>query len=186
MGMQSMKQTGRTTLTVVFATLLVMTFVFAAVAGQSAEGNPVKTVELTVNGIWSAPENNGVDLDGLQLLTRPDGIDKWDADKQRQWLRDNGYDLSIDLNERGVWLHAVDTNIVAVPSGKWDEKNLSWIASEMAPGSASGPLVFWELPADLTPITFAFRTRNGASGILRVVAYSQEERTATIQVKLDG
>jgi len=139
---------------------------------------------LVVNGIWSAPDNNGVDLDGLRLLTRPDGIDSWAEEKRRKWLYDNGYDLSIDINEKGVWLHAVGTNLVAIPAERWEGGDLSWIEDALQPGALSSPLVFWELPAVPLPITFAFRTQNGASGVFRVTAYSQKERKATIQVRL--
>ena len=48
-----------------------------AIAGKGGGPEMRKATELTVNGIWSAPENNGVDLDGLCLLTRPERIDDW-------------------------------------------------------------------------------------------------------------
>ena len=140
--------------------------------------------ELTVNGIWSAPEDNGVDLDGMRLLTRPEGIDKWSEEKRRKWLMDNGYDLSVDVNEKGVWLHAVAMNLVVIPNGRWEDADMSWIEGILQGGSLSSPLVFWELPQGVLPISFAFRTANGKSGIFRIASYSQQDRTATLQVKL--
>ena len=50
--------------------------------------------ELTVNGLWATPKDNGVDLDGRRLITRPDGIDQWTEDKRRQWLNDNQLNFS--------------------------------------------------------------------------------------------
>lgn len=155
-----------------------------AIAGRGGGDEMSKAIELTVNGIWSAPENNGVDLDGQRLLTRPEGIDAWSEDKRRQWLKDNGYDLSIDINEKGVWLHAVETNLVVIPDGKWGDADLSWIQEILQDGSQSSPLVFWELPKGVLPMTFAFRTANGKSGLFRIAAYSQEARKVTIEVKL--
>jgi hypothetical protein len=140
--------------------------------------------ELIVAGIWSAPENNGVDLDGLCLITRPDGIDTWTEEKRRQWLTDHGYDLSVDLGEKGVWLHAVSTNLLVLPNTKWEENDLSWIERTLQSGGLSSPLVFWELPQGVLPITFAFRTLNGTSGLFRVIACSISDKKATIQVKL--
>ena len=157
-----------------------------AVAKGPSTGNDVRNVtELAVNGIWSAPKDNGVDLDGLRLMTRPEGIDGWTAGKRQQWLTGSGYDLSVDINEKGVWLHAVETNLMVIPNERWEDSNLSWIRDILQPGALSSPLVFWELPPGLVPVTFAFRTRNGTAGIFRVTAYSQEKRQATIHVKLD-
>lgn len=144
----------------------------------------LKITELTVAGIGSAPENNGIDLDGRRLLTRPAGIDDWTETIRRQWLRNNGYDLSVDINDKGVWLHAVEMNLLVIPDSKWDDTDLSWIRSVLQAGALSSPLVFWELPPGLLPITFAFRTGNGVAGVFRVVAYSAGDRTATIQIKL--
>jgi len=155
-----------------------------ATPGKEGGSEMRMTTELTVNGIWSAPKNNGVDLDGLRLLTRPAGIDKWSDDKRRQWLKDNGYDLSIDINKKGVWLHAVETNLVVIPDGRWRDADLSWVQEILQDGSRSSPLVFWELPQGVLPMTFAFRTANGKSGVFRIAAYSQEARKVTIEIRL--
>ena len=170
----------------VFAAIGIAAILAMPCATAGKEGRPEmrKATELTVNGIWSAPENNGVDLDGLRLLTRPDGIDNWLDDKRRQWLKDNGYDLSVDINEKGVWLHAVETNLVVIQNGRWEHANMSWIEGILQGGSLSSPLVFWEIPQGVLPITFAFRTANGKSGVFRITAYSQEARKVTIEVKL--
>jgi hypothetical protein len=141
-------------------------------------------IELIVNGVWSAAENNGVDLDGCRLMTRPNGIDQWTEEKRREWLNDNGYDLSVDLGDKGVWLHAVATNLTTIPNARWDEKDLSWVTATLQPGSRSSPLIFWELPKGVLPITFAFRTMDGAAGLFRVTAYSVDEKKATVQIRL--
>jgi hypothetical protein len=143
-----------------------------------------KVTELIVNGLWAAPKDNGVDLDGLCLMTRPDGIDDWTEEKRRQWLNDNGYDLSVDLGDKGVWLHAVATNLASILNAQWKDESLSWIADTLQPGSLSSPLIFWQLPEDVLPITFAFRTMDGTSGVFRVTAYSVEDKKATIQIRL--
>lgn len=143
-----------------------------------------EVTELTVNGCWAAPTDNGVDLDGMCLMTRPDGIDDWSEDKRQQWLNDNGYDLSVDLGEKGVWLHAVATNLTVVPNAKWEDDDLSWVSGTLQPGPQASPLVFWCLPDGPLPITFVFRTLNGTAGIFRVTAHSVEEKKATIQIKL--
>ena len=46
-----------------------------------------KTTELTVNGLWAALEDNGIDFNELRLMTRPEGIDDWGEAKRQQWLR---------------------------------------------------------------------------------------------------
>lgn len=145
-----------------------------------------KSVELNVNGLWAAKENNGVDLDGCRLITRPEGIDQWDEEKRRHWLVENSYDLSIDLTEKGVFLHAVATNLVVVDPSRWEDSDLSWISRLLQVGSLAGPLVFWELPRGVLPITFAFRTSNGASGLFRVVDLSIQRKKAGIQIRLAG
>ncbi len=155
-----------------------------AIAGKGGGENVSKPTELTVNGIWSAPENNGVDLDGRCLLTRPEGIDNWSEGKRLQWLKDNGYDLSVDINDKGVWLHAVETNLMVIPNSRWEDTDLSWIQGTLQSGSLASPLVFWELPQGVLPITFAFRTANGRSGVFRMTAYSLNKRKATLQVRL--
>ncbi len=135
--------------------------------------------ELTVT------ENSGVDLDGLRLLTRPDDIDRRTEEERRQWLRANGYDLSIDLDdEKVVWVHGVETNLTVIPNDRWDEPDLSWIGETLQRGTLSSPLVLWELPQDILPLTFAFRTENGTSGLFRITAYSRHDKKATIQIKL--
>ena len=39
------------------------------------------TTRITVNGIGAAAENNGIDLDGQYLMTRPAEIDEWTEGK---------------------------------------------------------------------------------------------------------
>jgi len=135
--------------------------------------------ELTVT------EGTGVDLDGLRLLARPEGLDNETENERRHWLRENGYDLSIDLDDDKVaWIHGVETNLTVIPNDKWDNADLSWVVKTLQIGTLSSPLILWELPQDVIPITFAFRTANETSGVFRVTAYSQREKTATIQVKL--
>ncbi len=138
-----------------------------------------KATELTII------QGTGVDLDGLCLLVRPEDLDSRTENERRQWLRENGYDLSIDLDDdEAVWIHGVETNLTVIPNEKWDNSDLSWIGQILQDGTGSGPLVLWELPRDILPITFAFRTANGTSGVFRVTAYSQKDKKATVQVKL--
>ncbi len=140
--------------------------------------------ELTVNGLWAAPKDNGVDLDGRRLMTRAEGIDQWTEEKRRRWLNETGCDLSVDLGEKGAWLHAVATNLTVVANTRWEDKDLSWVKNTQQPGSLASPLIFWELPQGVLPITFAFRTINGTAGIFRVTAYSVTDKNATIQIRL--
>ena len=143
-----------------------------------------EVTELTVNGLWAASTDNGIDLDGRCLMTRPEGIDDWTEEKRLQWLDDNGYDLSVDLGDKGVWLHAVATNLTVVPNPKWQDSDLSWVSDILQPGRQSSPLVFWQLPEDVLPLTFAFRTADGTSGLFRVTAFSPEDKKATLQIRL--
>ena len=140
--------------------------------------------ELNVNGLGAASKDNGVDLDGLTLITRPQGIDEWAGDKRMQWLNDNGYDLSVDLDDATPWLHAVATNLTAIHNSRWEDDDLSWIESTLLPGSLASPLVLWQLQEPDLPVTFAFRTLNGVSGLFRMTAYSTPDKKATIQIKL--
>ncbi|MDT8391984.1 MAG: hypothetical protein RRC34_15900 [Lentisphaeria bacterium] len=139
--------------------------------------------QLTVNSLGAAADDNGIDLDGRCLLTRPDGIDEWVETKRLSWLMDNGYDLSVDLDSATPWLHAVATNMAIVPNERWNEADFSWIAKALQPGSPTNPLTFWQLQEPPLPVTFAFRTMNGASGIFRLTAYSKKEKTAAIEIK---
>jgi hypothetical protein len=99
------------------------------------------------------------------------GVRQRREETRRQWLNDNGYDLSVDLNEKGVWLHAVATNLTTVPNARWDASNLSWVKTALQSGAQSSPLVFWALPKGLLPLTFAFRTMNCAAGVFRVTGW---------------
>lgn len=137
-----------------------------------------------VNGIGAASENNGIDLDGQCLMTRPVGIDKWTEEDRLSWLIDNGYDLSVDLDARFPWLHAVATNMTIIANERWDESDLSWIAEILQPGSTRNPLTFWQFIEPELPVTFAFRTKTGASGIFRLTSYSIEDKRATIEIKI--
>lgn len=144
-----------------------------------------KVREFVVGCFDTAPKDNGLDLDGLRLMTRPEGINSWPAEKRTAWLRENGYDLSVDFDGKKMWVHGVNTNIVVVAGTLWDEADLSWIIRTLQPGAASSALVLWELPSTVAlPLTFAFRTVNGASGLFRVTAFSQADKQATIQVRL--
>ena len=165
--------------------LLATSIALNSSASDGSEDSSILDVtQFVVNGIWSADENDGVDLDVPRLLTRPAGIDKWTEDKRRKCLGDNSYDLSVDINNGGVWLHAVETNLTVVPNGRWQEPDLSWVRITLQSGKESNPLVFWELPRNTFPITFAFRTGSGRPGLLRVMSASQEERTALLAVRL--
>ena len=141
------------------------------------------TTQLTVNSLGAAQNDNGIDLDGRCLLTRPDGIDEWDETKRLSWLMDNGYDLSVDLDSATPWLHAVATNMVIVPNERWNEPDFSWITEALQQGSSTNPLTFWQLQEPQLPVTFAFRTMNGASGMFRLTTYSTDKKTADLEIK---
>ncbi|MDD2238160.1 MAG: hypothetical protein PHG65_13220 [Kiritimatiellae bacterium] len=141
------------------------------------------TTRITVNGIGAAAENNGIDLDGQCLMTRPTEIDEWAEGKRLLWLIDNGYDLSIDLDTSSPWLHAVATNMTIVPNERWTDPDLSWITALLQPGSPINPLTLWQLQEPELPVTFAFRTKSAASGLFRLTTYSTEEKRATIEIK---
>jgi len=147
----------------------------------------LKVKEFVVAGFDSAAKDNGLDLDGLRLMTRPEGIDAWPADQRTQWLKESGYDLAVDFDGKKVWIHGVNANIVVVSGALWADADLSWISRTLPAGESSSSLVLWELPPTVVlPLTFAFRTLNGGSGLFRVTAFSQAEKTATIQVRLVG
>jgi hypothetical protein len=139
--------------------------------------------QLTVNGLGAASENSGIDLDGRCLITRPAGIDDWTEEERIDWLIKNGYDLSVDLDANSPWLHAVATNMTITPNQRWDEPDVAWIAGALQPGSPTNPLTFWQLQEPELPVTFAFRTKTGASGMFRLTAYLTEEKKATIEIK---
>ncbi len=147
----------------------------------------MQITECVVGCLFSTQVNNGLDLDMPRLITPQEGINDWPEEQRRGWLRENGYDLSVDMEGGNtVWSHAVYTNLTVVSNDRWEDDSLAWVAQTLQPGDLAGELVFWSLPKQPFPLTFAFHTADGTAGLFRVTAYSTEEKTVTIQVRKEG
>lgn len=140
--------------------------------------------EFVVGCPFTTSVDNGLDLDVPALITRPEGLNDWSKAERRRWLREHSYDLSTDIDEGGaVWLHAVCANLTVVANTHWEDTSLAWVAQLLPPGEAACGIVFWELPRQPFPITFAFHTADGTAGLFRVTAFSVERQTVTVQVR---
>ena len=100
-----------------------------------------KVKEFVLVGLDSAGRDNGLDLDSLSLMTRPEAINSWPPDRREKWLLESGYDLSVDFDGKKMWVHGVNANIVVVASSMWDEADLSWVTRTLQTGDKSSALV---------------------------------------------
>jgi hypothetical protein len=166
----------------------------SAKPGSAAHATWSKTRELTVNLLDpsspAAAENTFLDLDTGRIASMPKRIQ--DVAKESNngqlvwdWVRREKIDVQAQrvFDRPGVVeLHGADLAVVLLPNARWEDQGTEGIrlALQGYPQEPSNPSII----AAEFPATFAFRTREGSTGILRITHHQDGDKSIKLQYKL--
>jgi tRNA A-37 threonylcarbamoyl transferase component Bud32 len=166
----------------------------AASAGRTEEWGSVATVIL--NDIDDYRGSDLLDLDTGKTLDLDRGFEQWARERQGQWLKDHGIDLTLDrVGER--WGLITPTGnavqLVAVTNALWESAGAEALNRELerpdrGVQTVSRPdVTVYVLGAGTAaPLTFAFETAQGRRGLLQITGFVEEPGSARLRVKVLG
>lgn len=139
---------------------------------------PGKIIELTIHGdlLKQADGPSKVDLDTGKVVTNPL---QWSSRvQQTAWMRRGGLDLEVDYHwDQLMNVITFDLELIEVPQSLWNEAPASWeqlLAAEIKNGAleqafrGDDQMQYTIRKGAPFPVTFAFRTREGGTGLLQV------------------
>jgi hypothetical protein len=111
---------------------------------------------------------------------KPDAVWNWvrreKLDAQAQLLYDQGV-------VTGVEFYGADMIVRQIPNAQWDGITPSEVSTEMNKWSED-EVWYPSMKATRFPTTYAFRTQAGGIGVLQIVSYNEESKTARVRYKL--
>jgi hypothetical protein len=94
------------------------------------------------------------------------------------WMQEQGFDAEARADELGL----LGTTIAALDGRDWDSLTPGMLGHHLRD---SGAIPTRLVPIDgRLPATFGFRTRDGGSGILQIIAFGEQRPGATLRYKL--
>jgi serine/threonine protein kinase len=150
--------------------------------------------EVTLNDIDDLRGGEALDLDSGELLDLPKDIEKRPDSESLQWLRERGADLLLDrVGGRWGLMTTTDNELKLATLG-----NESWEAlAEQSLSKALGaeqtgleikqrePWRVYVLATNmLPPLTFAFVTASGTTGLLQITRFTEAPSSARLRYKL--
>jgi len=82
----------------------------------------------------------------------------------------------------GVEFYGTDMIVRQIPNAQWDSVTPSEVSRELDKWSAD-EVRYPSMKATRFPTTYAFRARAGGIGVLQMVSYDEEAKTARIRYK---
>jgi hypothetical protein len=139
-------------------------------------------IELVVNDesvVWGSC----LDLDTGAILSPPQALigTHFDDEQVLAWVRENGVDLVGETNRPGIrGFMAYGMMVLGVSDRAWEDP-----AELPGPLAASGPANLTTVRGEgQLPVTYMFRTREGATGVLQIVGFTEDPPGARIRYKL--
>jgi len=135
-------------------------------------------VERTVRS-YNAPEDSWIDLDTGKLFTPPKNLDLINGarpvrEARQKWCRSHG----IDAWGRGRHLRTFDMTLSPVPTRFWDDVTPEEFDHALRTAVPNGRT------AGIRHRTFAFRTREGARGLFRIVDIENDAGALKLRTKM--
>ena len=150
--------------------------------------------EVTLNDIDDLRGGEALDLDSGRLLDLPKDTGKRPESEQFQWLKEHSADVLLD-NVRGRWGLLTPTDnklkLAPLPNAMWEsaaERDLSQALAAEPAGLEIIQHRSWTVYVLATnaqpPLTFAFQTASGASGLLQITRFGEKPNSVRLRYKL--
>ena len=150
--------------------------------------------EVTLNDIDDSRGAEALDLDSGRLLDLPKETEKRPESEQFQWLKEHSADVLLD-NVNGRWGLLTSTDnalkLAPMPNEKWEsatERDLSQALAAEPPGLEIKQVQSWTVyilgKNAQPPLTFAFQTDSGASGLLQITRFGEKPNSVRLRYKL--
>ena len=161
-------------------------------AVRAARFGPVR--EATLNDMDDLRGGEALDLDSGTLLDLPKDIKQQSAGERLQWLKDKGVDLLLD-RVGGTWglmtVAAHGLKLAALPDETWGAPADIDVSQALAIERTGleikqrGPWLVYVLATNAQPpMTFAFRTTSGITGLLQITGFTEKPNAAHLRYKL--
>jgi predicted Ser/Thr protein kinase len=152
-------------------------------------------IERVINEFGQNAGREHLDLDTSKLSDDPPELGRQSDTEQIRWLRESGIDLSVGhtgLDDRElVFPMAYRPKFVKVPNDAWSGLSAAALNEmvelrEYVSTNSDGRLFpdYGEIKLGQPPVTFAFRTANGARGLLQVIGFTDNPRGVKLRYKL--
>lgn len=177
-------------------------FKYSEPEGADAAANPNAVLasrfgpvgQVTLNDIDDLHGGEALDLDSGQLLDLPKDIEKRPKLERLQWLNDQSADLLLDRVD-GKWgLLTTTTNelrLAPLDNESWDAVTKEALSKALAAAPTGleikqrGPWQVYVLATNKQPpLTFAFMTASGATGLLQITRLTETPNFARLRYKL--
>jgi beta-lactamase regulating signal transducer with metallopeptidase domain len=161
-------------------------------------------IERVINN-WNNTRNCGLDLETGRVHSRHkrDRNSVPFPNPEQIWWRDHNVDLRVlsvghALEDEGMFpdflVQGLDLQVIRVDDKLWSDADAATIAAEATKAGPTtsdadntgglGDTVSSMAPPSGFPACYAFRTRDGNVGLVRIVGYSKETHAATIRYRL--
>lgn len=145
--------------------------------------------ERVINGLVGGKGNEGLALEsGKQFNLAPE-FGENSAKPLREWIESRGIDLFADCPKKSIWvLRAGGLGLTKLPNDRWNDMKAAAVAGKVdIPEFGVEVLERQGFPMreeQQLPVTFAFKTRAGRTGLMQIVALGKNPRSITIRYKL--
>jgi len=144
---------------------------------ERAVFGPTKELSVIVDHDKGSP---GVDLDTGTLFDQPDIVRTVGGEHSTAWLLENGIDACFETGISICGLSCFDVVVAAVDSEAWDDPPISVLKS--LDRATPAPMAIMSSRVQV-PATFLFRTREGGTGVLQILAVDDHSEPKTVRIR---
>lgn len=164
-------------------TFLAILLLFSSICIAGPTTQPATPAVFTLHGVDDPTGPSVLAMDMSEALTMPRELRQWN-DRRLSWLKTNGVNLIVDHGSHGFFILGWGTTLAPVRNERWTG-DLGWIAATLAvpPAEASDWLHLQFRDDVALPMTFAYRTWRGATGLIRVSGMQQSPWRLKVDVR---
>lgn len=163
--------------------LLLSSVCIAGPTTQPATTAPAAPAVFTLHGVDDPTGPSVLALNMSAALTMPRELPEWN-EQRLHWLKTKGANVIFDHGVHGFFILGWGTTLAPVNNDMWSE-DPGWVALTLAaPPAEASDWLHLQFKDDVAlPVTFAYRTWRGATGLIRVSEMRHSPWRLTVEVR---
>lgn len=165
-------------------------------SGKSSDPTVTETLvfgpvmERVVNDLDDKQGSEALSLRTGRFVSLPVHSGPWTPQARHDWFTTNSVDLLADFARNRWAIMSLGLELFDFPTAKWDTASDTALAHAYKQATSlqrlekSGVVFFLLSEQPQTPLTFAFRTREGDEGLLQITGFSDSPRGVKLRYKL--